>query len=132
MILRISSCNFQFFTDIAAQILVCGFPCIGKRVLKDHTTQFLGQGIFIFSGQLLHVGKVNLCFFPKGHRKCFTGCVHAGHNLGFLNGALREHICFSFEIALIIELFQRTQQAVTGILTKCPLIGLRIDQTIFL
>ena len=49
-----------------------------------------------------------------------------------LDRPLREHICFSFEITLIIQHFQRAQQEVALIRCKGQIVATAVDQSVFL
>ena len=50
------------------------------------------------------------CFFQSG--------VHAGNGALRANRPFREHRCLRFKLPLLVQIFQRTQQIVGGILLK--------------
>ena len=49
-----------------------------------------------FARQLCHIFYIHTGFFRNGHRQCFTGRIHAGDSHMGTDGALGEHIGFSF------------------------------------
>ena len=118
----------QLCPDIAGQVLVCHLPArfrvggVGGRVLEDHTGKFSGNAP-IFTGsaqQLCHIGQVHLAMFPDGHRQRFAGGIHAGDGTLRANGAFREHCRLALKLPLRVQIFQRTEQIVGGILLKQP------------
>ena len=56
--------------------------------------------------------------FSDGNRQSFRGRVHVGDGVFRADGAFCEHCRFGFELTLLIQIFQRTQQIVRGILLK--------------
>jgi len=68
---------------------------------------------------------------PDGHRQRFAGGVHAGDGTLRANGAFREHCRLALKLSLLVQIFQRTQQIVRGILLKQPAVFAVIQQTIF-
>jgi len=68
--------------------------------------------------------------FSDGHRQRFAGGVHAGDGALRANGTFRKHCRFGFELPLLVQIFQRTQQIVGGILLKQPPVFAVIQQTV--
>jgi len=68
---------------------------------------------------------------PHGHCQCFTGGIHAGDGALRANGALGEHRRLALELPLLVQIFQRTQQIIRGILLKQPPIFAVVQQTVF-
>ena len=66
-----------------------------------------------------------------GHRQRFAGGVHTGDGALRANGALGEHRRFRFELPLLVQIFQRTEQIVGGILLKQPAVFAVVQQTVF-
>ena len=52
------------------------------------------------------------------YRQRFTWRIHAGDGALRANGALGEHRRLALELPLLVQIFQRTQQIVGGILLK--------------
>ena len=51
-------------------------------------------------------------YLYETYRKCLTGCFHACHCYRTFNGSLIEHIRFTLQGSIFIQIFQRTQQTV--------------------
>ena len=62
----------------------------------NHPGKFLFQFLWGFPRQLRHIVHIHTGFFRDGHRQRFTGRVHAGDSHMGTDGALGEHIGFSF------------------------------------
>ena len=62
----------------------------------NHPGKFLFQFLRGFPRQLRHIVHIHTGFFRNGHRQRFTGRVHAGDSHMGTDGALGEHIGFSF------------------------------------
>ena len=129
----------QLCPDIAGQVLVCHLPArfrvggVGGRVLEDHTGKFGGNAPILTGSaqQLCHIGQIHLAAFPDGHCQRFTGGIHAGDGALRADGALGEHRRLGFELPLLVQIFQRTQQIVGGILLKQPPVFAVVQQTVF-
>ena len=105
-------CNPKFLSDISRQVLIPIFPLVCQRIFKDYSCQFFFYFFFGLSGNLCHIRKINPCLFVHGYRKCLTGCFHACHCYRTFNGSLIEHIRFTLQGSIFIQIFQRTQQTV--------------------
>ena len=68
--------------------------------------------------------------FSDGHRQRFAGGIHAGDGALRANGALGEHRRLALELPLLVQIFQRTQQIIRGILLKKPPISAVVQQAI--
>ena len=67
---------------------------------------------------------------PDGHRQCFAGGIYAGDSALRANGALCEHRRLALELPLLVQIFQRTQQIIRGILLKQPPIFAVVQQAV--
>ena len=129
----------QLCPDIAGQVLVCHLPAcfrvsgVGSRVFEDHAGKFGGNAPILAGGaqQLRHIGQIHLAMFPDGHRQRFAGGVHTGDGALRANGALGEHCRLALELPLLVQIFQRTQQIIRGILLKQPPVSAVIQQAVF-
>ena len=129
----------QLCPDIAGQVFVCHLPArfrvggVGGRVFEDHAGEFGGNAPILAgcAQQLRHIGQIHLAMFPNGHRQRFAGGIHAGDGALRANGAFRKHCRFGFELPLLVQIFQRTQQIVGGILLKQPPVFAVVQQTVF-
>ena len=129
----------QLCPDIAGQVFVCHLPArfrvggVGGRVFEDHAGEFGGNAPILAgcAQQLRHIGQIHLAMFPNGHRQRFAGGIHAGDGALRANGALGEHRCLGFKLPLLVQIFQRTQQIVGGILLKQPPVFAVVQQTVF-
>ena len=65
------------------------------------------------------------------YRQRFAGGVHAGDGALRANGALGEHRCLGFKLPLLVQIFQRAEQIVGGILLKQPPVFAVVQQTVF-
>ena len=128
----------QLFPDIAGQVLVCHLPAgfrvsgVGGRVLEDHAGKFRGNmPVFTWGPQQLrHIGQVHLAVFLDGHRQRFAGGIHTGDGAFRADGAFREHCRLALELPLLVQIFQRTEQIIGGILLKQPPVFAVIQQTV--
>ena len=119
-------CYAQFCPDIAGQVFIRHLParfrvggvCAG--VFEDYAGQFTGNALIVTGSteQLCHIGQVHPAMFSDGNCQSFRGRVHVGDGVFRADGAFREHCRFGFELTLLIQIFQRTQQIVRGILLK--------------
>ena len=132
IVFRKGSCDFKFLSHVARKVFVSGFPFVIQRVHKDNPSQFLGQLRFGLACKLHHIGNINLCLFPHRYRQRFTCRINACYNLGFLDGALGEHIRFSLQIALMVNHFQGTQQTIAVVRAERPFIGTTAEKSVFL
>ena len=102
-----------------------------SRYTEDHALQFSGQFFFCFSGKLAHIAHIHAGFFRDGHRQRFARRIHHSHRLMGLDGALGEHIRLAFQLAVLVNDFQRAEQIVAGIIGKGQSVRPVIDKTIF-
>ena len=65
------------------------------------------------------------------YRQRFAGGIYAGDSALRANGALGEHRRLGFELPLLVQILQRTQQIVGGILLKQPPVFTVVQQTVF-
>ena len=72
---------------------------------------------------LWHIFQIYTGAFPDGNGQCFAGGVHMINRDLLVDGALREHIRFAFQVPILVQNLQGTQQAVGRILFKGPLIA---------
>lgn len=54
----------------------------------------------------------------QAQHQCFIGGVHMVHHLGRADGPLREHIRLAPVMALAVDVLQRAEQEIPGILTE--------------
>ena len=69
-------CCGQFFTNIAGQVFIRGFPLLCHRVSENRTCQFIRDLLFRFAAELHHKRHIHLCFFSNGKCQGFAGRVH--------------------------------------------------------
>ena len=112
VIFRIVLCYGKLLTDITGQVFIRCLPLVGQRIPEDNSCKLLSYGFFFLSRKLCHIVKVYLGFFSQGDRQSLACGINACHHLCVFDGTLREHIRFSKELALIIQLLQGTEQAV--------------------
>ena len=128
----------QLCPDIPGQVLVCHLPAcfrvgrVGGRVFEDHAGKFGGNAPVLTGSaqQFCHIGQVHFAMLTNRYRQRFAGGVHAGDGALRANGALRKHRCLGFELPLLVQIFQRTQQIIGGILLKQPPVFAVIQQAV--
>ena len=76
MVCRKGFCCGQFFTNIAGQIFIRGFPLLCHRVSENRTCQFIRDFLLRFTAELHHKRHIHLCFFSNGKCQGFAGRVH--------------------------------------------------------
>ena len=116
---------------ISSHIMGCAIFLQLSRYTEDYALQLSGQFFFCFSGKLAHIVHIHAGFFRDGHRQCFTCRIHHSHRLMGLDGPLGEHICLAFQLSVLVDDFQRTEQIVAGIIGKGQPVRPVIDKTIF-
>ena len=58
------------------------------------------------------------------------GGIHAGNGTLRANGSFRKHRRFGFKLSLLVQIFQRTQQIIGGILLKQPPVFAVVQQAV--
>ena len=128
----------QLCPDIAGQVLVCHLPAcfrvgrVGGRVFEDHTGKF-GSDAPVLAGcaqQFCHIGQIHFAMLTNRYRQRFAGGVHAGDGALRANRPFREHRRLALELPLLVQIFQRTQQIVGGILLKQPPVFAVVQQAV--
>ena len=99
------SCG-QFFTNIAGQIFIRGFPLLCHRISENRTCQFIRDLLFRFTAELRHKRHIYPCFLSDGECQGFAWRVHRGNGFRLTDGALCKNIGQPFEILLLIQNFQ--------------------------
>ena len=130
-------CDTQLAPYITGKVLVGSLPSnfhsIGShRVFEDHPSKLCLNRI-VFSGrskQLCHKRQIHLATLTDGDCQSFRRRIHARHSAFRLDGSLGEHIRLTFQIAVLIHIFQRTQEIVGGIVSKCLTVGSVIDKPV--
>ena len=102
-----------------------------SRYTEDHALQLSGQFFFCFSGKLAHIVHIHAGFFRDGHRQCFTCRIHHSHRLMGLDGPFGEHICLAFQLSVLVDDFQRTEQVIGRIVCIGQTVCTVIDETVF-
>ena len=102
-----------------------------SRYTEDYALQLSGQFFFCFSGKLAHIVHIHAGFFRDGHRQCFTCRIHHSHRLMGLDGPLGEHICLAFQLSVLVDDFQRTEQVIGRIVCIGQTVCTVIDETVF-
>ena len=128
----------QLCPDIAGQVLVCHLPAcfrvggVGGRVFEDHAGQFGGNAPVLAgcAQQFCHIGQIHFAMLPDGYRQCFAGGIYACDGALRANRPFREHRCLGFKLSLLVQIFQRAEQIIGGILLKQPPIFTVIQQAV--
>ena len=76
MVRRKCFCCGQFFTNIARQVFIRGFPLLRHRISENRTCQFIRDFLFRFTAELHHKRHIHLCFFSNGKCQGFAWRVH--------------------------------------------------------
>ena len=127
----------QFSAYIAREVFISSH-IMGRSVLlqlsrytEDYALQLSGQFFFCFSGKLAHIVHIHAGFFRDGHRQCFTCRIHHSHRLMGLDGPFGEHICLAFQLSVLVDDFQRTEQVIGRIVCIGQTVCTVIDETVF-
>ena len=128
----------QLCPDIAGQVLVCHLPAcfrvggVGGRVFEDHTGKFGGNAPILTGSaqQFCHIGQVHFAMLTNRYRQRFAGGVHAGDGTLRADSALGEHCSLALELPLLVQIFQRAQQIIRGILLKQPPVFAVVQQAV--
>ena len=127
-------CDTQLASYITGKVIIGSLPSnfhsIGShRVFEDYPSKLCLNRI-VFSGcskQLCHKRQIHLTTLTDGDCQSFRRRIHARHSAFRLDGSLGEHIRLAFQITVLIHIFQRTQEIVGGIVSKCLTVGSVID-----
>ena len=113
--------NGQLLPHIAGKIFVSWqINRLGLlRVTEDNAGQIADDFVLRFSRDLRHVGKVHAGLLRQAQYQRFIGGVHMVHHLGRVDGPLREHIRLAPVMTLAVDVLQRAEQEIPGILTEC-------------
>ena len=76
MVRRKGFCCGQFFTNIARQVFIRGFPLLRHRISENRTCQFIHDFLFRFTAELHHKRHIHLCFLSNGKCQGFAWRVH--------------------------------------------------------
>ena len=127
-------CLTELFTDIAGEIFVCGHiaGCTALRQrfgdTEDHATQIRCNFVSVLCTQkLCHERQVHLATLTDTNRQSFRRGIHAGYFAFRANSTLGEHICLALEIAVLVHIFQGTEEIVGGIIGERFLVGFVVD-----
>ena len=127
----------QLASDITGKVFIgslpaCGFIIWSHRVFEDNPTQFRLDCIVLVRSakQIRHIRQIYLATLTNGDCQSFRRGIHAGHSAFRFNGSLGEHIGFAFQVAVLVHIFQRTQEIVRGVVRKCLTVGTVIDKTV--
>ena len=112
--------NGQLLPHIAGKVFICRqIDRLGLlRVAEDNAGQIADDFIRRFSRDLRHVGKVHAGLLGQAQHQRFIGGVHMVNHLGRADGPLREHIRLAPVMALAVDVLQRAEQEIPGILTE--------------
>ena len=112
--------NGQLLPHIAGKIFVCRQidRFVLLRITEDNAGQIADDFVLRFSRDLRHVVKVHASLLRQAQHQRFIGGVHMVHHLGRADGPLREHIRLAPVMALAVDVLQRAEQEIPGILAK--------------
>ena len=88
------------------------------RVAKDNAGQITDDFLLRFSRNPCHVGKVYTGLLGQAQYQRFIGGVHMVHHLGRADGPLREHIRLAFVMPFAVDVLQRAEKEIPGILAE--------------
>ena len=128
----------QLIAYITRKVFVRSLPArfrvggVSGGVLEDHTGQFCGDAPILAgrAQQFCHIGQIHFAMLTNRYCQRFAGGVHAGDGALRANGALGEHRRLALELPLLVQIFQRTQQIIRGILLKQPPVFAVVQQTV--
>ena len=106
MVCRKGFCCGQFFTNIAGQVFIRGFPLLCHRISENRTCQFIRDLLFRFTAELRHKRHIYPCFLSDGKCQGFAWRVHRGNRFRLTNGTFGKNIGQPFEVLLLIQYFQ--------------------------
>ena len=124
LIVRVGRCgqpgNSQLLPHIAGKVFICRQidRFVLLRVTEDNAGQIADDFLLRFSRDLCHVGKVHTGLLGQAQHQRFIGGVHMVHHLGRADGPLREHIRLAFVMPFAVDVLQRAEQEIPGILTE--------------
>ena len=127
----------QLFPDVAGQVLVGG-EILGltvvfadvERIQKDNALNVFVNLLLRLAGELGHIGHIDLGLFTQRQGKGLRRRVHMGHGDMPLDGAFREHIRLTDELALVVQHFQGGKQEVGAVRPERGVVGAGADAPI--
>ena len=129
-------CNPQLVADVAGQVLVGSLPTgfrvsrIHGGVLEDDALQVGSNALVVARGaqQLGHIGQVHPAPFPNRDGQRLGRGVHMGDAVFRPDGPFCEHIRLAFQFAVLVQVFQRTEQVIGRIILKEAAVFAVIDE----
>ena len=128
-------CNTQLASHITGKVLIGSLPTFfggirTHRVFEDNPSQFGLNDIVFFRStqQLCHERQIDLATLTDGDCQRFGRSIYTRHSAFRLDGSLGEHIRLAFQIAVLVHIFQRTQEVVRGIVRESLSVGTVIDK----
>ena len=106
MVHRKGFCRGEFFTNIAGQVFIRGFPLLCHRISENRARQFIRDLLFRFAAELHHERHIHLCFLSNGKCQGFAGSIYRGNRLRLADSTFGENVGQPFEILLLIQNFQ--------------------------
>jgi len=117
----------QLLADVAREVLVIGFPCLGLGVQEDQAPQ-LGQEVLHRTGQEpRHVVQVHAAALVQGHEQGFLRRGRGRHGLPVLDRPLVEDGGLGGDFGLVVVELQRQQQWQVRVPVERALVGPVID-----
>ena len=103
------------------------------RVLEYHAGEFRRNLRFLPRAvkKFRHKGQIHGRLFPDRNRKGFRRGIHMVNGFLLVDGALKEHIRLALQLAVLVQHFQRTEQAVRTVLFKSQFVSSAANQPIF-
>ena len=138
VLLRLALGNRQFLTHIAGKILVRGQVFLMSIVLagvsgvqKNHALEIRKQRFFVLAGEPAHIVHIHMSLFPDGQRQRLHRCVYLFSRFVAADGALGEQVSLPFQVPVLVQNFQRTEQEVRAVLIEGDGVAAGVDESIF-
>ena len=96
----------QFFTNIAGQVFIRGFPLLCHRISENRARQFIRDFLLRLTAKLRHERHIYLCFLSDRECQGFAGRVYRGNRLRLADRSFGKNIGKPFEILLLVQNFQ--------------------------
>ena len=138
VLLRLALGNRQFLTHISGKILVRRqvflMPIVFagvSGVQKNHALEVRKQRFLVLAGEPAHIVHIHMGLFANGQRQRLHRCVYLFSGFVAADGALGEQVGLPFQVPILVQNFQRTQQEVGAVLIECDGVAAGIDESVF-
>ena len=102
-----------------------------SRVQEHHAGQFRKQRLLVLAGEPAHIVHIHMSLFANGQRQCLHRCIYLFGGFVTADGALGEQVRLPFQVPVLVQNFQRTEQKIGAVLVKRDGVTAGVDESVF-